>query len=395
MPKRASAPKSHTLMYTQRLSHLPFSDADSLYEAIESRLGPKRYAGIIHDHDMKDNGSPVADHVHVMMSFSNPRSPSNVAKLLGDKPQSVEIWTGRAAEKNGFSYLCHRTAGARGKFQYPLDAVRANFDYVKEMEGIEADVIRSTSHSNIKVLLDALLDGSVDREALVSQLSGSEYARARKQIDDVYARRLQVQAAEWRKRMLEEGREITTIWIFGPPGAGKTSLAKKYAEERGTGYFVSGSTRDIFQGYAGQHTVILDELRPKSIGYADLLRITDPHALEHEVMAPARYFDKALAVELIIVTSPYDPLQFYSEQVGGVRPLRNYDVIDGFGQLERRLGLVVEMQQKEICESRFDVKLGSYWPVKGSERPNPFSSFGRGAQSSNRSSEQLYESLLG
>lgn len=33
---------------------------------------------------------------------------------------------------------------------------------------------------------------------------------------------------------------------------------------------------------------ILDELRPKSIGYADLLRITDPHALEHEVMAPAR-----------------------------------------------------------------------------------------------------------
>lgn len=333
MPKRASAPKSRTLMYTQQLSHLPFSDVDSLYEAIESRLGPKRYAGIIHDHDMKDNGSSVADHVHVMMSFSNPRSPSNVAKLLGDKPQSVEIWTGRAAEKNGFSYLCHRTAGARGKFQYPLDAVRANFDYVKEMEGIEADVIRSTSHSNIKVLLDALLDGSIDREALISQLSGSEFARARKQIDDVYARRLQVQAAEWRKRMLEEGREITTIWIFGPPGAGKTSLAKKYAEERGTGYFVSGSTRDIFQGYAGQHTVILDELRPKSIGYADLLRITDPHALEHEVMAPARYFDKALAVELIIVTSPYDPLQFYSEQVGGARPLRSYDGSTASGSL--------------------------------------------------------------
>lgn len=201
------------------------------------------------------------------------------------------------------------------------------------MEGIEADVIRSTSHSNIKVLLDALLDGSIDREALVSQLSGSEFARARKQIDDVYARRLQVQAAEWRKRMLEEGREITTIWIFGPPGAGKTSLAKKYAEERGTGHFVSGSTRDIFQGYAGQHTVILDELRPKSIGYADLLRITDPHALEHEVMAPARYFDKALAVELIIVTSPYDPLQFYSEQVGGARPLRSYDGSTASGSL--------------------------------------------------------------
>ena len=40
MPKRASAPKSRTLMYTQQLSHLPFSDIDSLYEAIESRLAP-------------------------------------------------------------------------------------------------------------------------------------------------------------------------------------------------------------------------------------------------------------------------------------------------------------------------------------------------------------------
>lgn len=41
-----------------------------------------------------------------------------------------------------------------------------------------------------------------------------------------------------------------------------------------------------------------------------------------------------------------------------MRPLRSYDAIDGFGRLERRLGLVVEMQQQEICESRFDMKLG-------------------------------------
>ncbi len=106
-------------------------------------------------------------------------------------------------------------------------------------------------------------------------------------------------------------------------------------------------------------------------------------------MAPARYFDKALAVELIIVTSPYDPLQFYSEQVGDMRPLRSYDAIDGFGRLERRLGLVVEMRQKEICEFRFDMKLGRYWPVKDSECPDPFSSFGRGVQSRSHKSGQL------
>ncbi len=75
-------------------------------------------------------------------------------------------------------------------------------------------------------------------------------------------------------------------------------------------------------------------------------------------MALSRYFDKALAAGLIIVTSPYVPLQFYSEQVGDMRTLRSYDTVDGFGQFERHLGLVVEMRQQEICESRFDMKLG-------------------------------------
>lgn len=41
-----------------------------------------------------------------------------------------------------------------------------------------------------------------------------------------------------------------------------------------------------------------------------------------------------------------------------MRTLRSFDTVDGFGQFERRLGPVVEMRQKEICESRFDMKLG-------------------------------------
>lgn len=102
----------------------------------------------------------------------------------------------------------------------------------------------------------------------------------------MYARHLQVSAAEWRAKMRDEGRRVQTIWIFGPAGTGKSSLAKQYAQSKGEPFFVSGSTRDVFQGYAGQHTIILDELRPSSIPYADLLRVTDPYAIEHEVMAP-------------------------------------------------------------------------------------------------------------
>ena len=311
-----SAPrKTRAMMYEQQLCHLPAS-VDEMYRRIEA-LAPKRYAGIVHDRDITDAGRPAADHLHVMMEFANPRSVRSVAKSLGDKAERLEAW--KAGTENGFSYLCHRTDGARSKYQYGPSLVRANFDYPAALASIESRVSKARSHSNIKILLDDLLEGRIDREGLISQLSGSEYARAKRQIEDVYARRLQVSAAEWRAKMRDEGRRVQAIWIFGPAGTGKSSLAKQYAQSKGEPFFVSGSTRDVFQGYAGQHTIILDELRPSSIPYADLLRVTDPYAIEHEVMAPARYADKAIAADLIIVTTPYNPMEFYCEQVKGPR----------------------------------------------------------------------------
>lgn len=389
MAEKRKTVKSRTLMYTQQVDHMPFSSADEVYEAITDRLSPVRLAVIVHDRDIGEDGTPAATHVHAMMAYPNPRSPSNVAKLLGDKPQSIQVWSGKNAERNGFSYLCHRTEGALGKYQYPPTAVHANFDYSSLLKDVETEVTRAHGHSSIKVLLDALMDGSITKDELVGQLSGSEYARARRQIEDVYAQRLKVQASEWREGMREAGATIRTIWIFGPAGTGKTSLAKKYAEEQGEPYFVSGSTRDVFQGYQGEHTLILDELRPGSMEYSDLLRITDPYALEHDVMAPARYSDKALACGLIIVTSPYDPLMFYAQKNGC-----GLGGIDSFGQLARRLELVVGMQQDEICAYRYKSDPSGYWPVDGTSRPNHYSRTGRPSAAKD-DPMALYEDLLG
>ena len=71
--------------------------------------------------------------------------------------------------------------------------------------------------------------------------------------------------------MREKHAQIQVIWIYGPSGCGKTSLAKEYAQKKDQPYFISVSTRGVFQGYNGEHTLILDELRPGVITYADLL----------------------------------------------------------------------------------------------------------------------------
>ena len=65
--------------------------------------------------------------------------------------------------------------------------------------------------------------------------------------------------------------KIRNVVLLGHGGCGKTSLAKEYAQKKDQPYFISGSTRGVFQGYNGEHTLILDELRPGVITYADLL----------------------------------------------------------------------------------------------------------------------------
>lgn len=355
------------MMYTQQIAHLPLKTPEAVY-ATAMKLDPEKIAMIVHDHDIADNGQPATDHLHMMMQFKNPRSLASVAKALGDQPQYIASWP--AGVQNGFSYLIHRTDGARSKYQYAPDDVKANFDYGALMQSVETDVMRAQKHANIKILLNDLRDGKIDKETLEGELSGAEYARAKRQIEDVDALRLRMQAKDWREQQNKNGTLVRTIWLFGPQGVGKTRLAKEIAEKEHRPYFVSGSTRDIFQAYAGQHTLILDEFRPESMPYQDLLRITDPNALKAEAMAPSRYNDKALACDLIIITSPYDPYKYYLAKAAkdGMRA-----DIDSFGQLHRRITLAMDMRQDKMFVANYDEWGQRYVPDLSTSKPNGYS----------------------
>lgn len=379
------ASKYRAMMYEQQVAHMPCS-VEEMDKRIEA-LGAKRYGTIVHDCDTKDNGAPVADNYHAMLEFDNPRYITSIAKKLGDKPQTVQKWEDGTAD-NGFSYLCHRTDKARGKFQYDPTLVNANFDYPQFLKDAEMQVVKAKGHVNTKLLLDDVMNGRISKDAAIDQLTGHEYARLKRKLDDVEALCLQRKAKAWRGQALADGKHVQVIWLCGLSETGKTSLAKEYAAKKGDDVYISGSTRDAFQNYAGQHTVILDELRPESIGYTDLLRIFDPFGIDSDVMAPSRYSDKPLAVDLFIVTSPYDPKQFYREL------LRNGNVAkdDGFFQLKRRITLTVELTQDYIYRCEYETDSEGYARVDGEERPNPYSLAGR--NTSPDDPEELYAKLF-
>ncbi len=380
------------MMYEQQLKHLPMQSIDKLIEIIETQLKPKLYGVALHDKDIDDNGQPTEAHIHAMLSFDNARSLNSVARQFGDKPQYVQAWRGN--RNNGFAYLTHRTAEAKDKYQYNPKDIIANFDYPALLKQISAEVTNRNSKS-IKLLLDLLYNGTITKAELEEQLAGHQYGRYKNQIENVYAKRLQNEAEQFQQKMIEQNKPVKVIWIYGESGTGKTSLAKEYAEKAEQTYFVTGSSRDVFQNYNGEHTLIMDELRPKDIEYHDLLRILDPFG--QDKVAPSRYHDKVLACDLIIITTPFNPLIFYIEMFGYDKYSNLFvtDRIDSFEQLLRRISLIIQVDENYISAMKYDKDYGKFdfLDQQNARRHNPYSALNR-TSNSNVNEVDLFNSIF-
>lgn len=369
MKKKASnssPAKYKNMMYTQQMEHLPFRTREELEERIKTKLDPKKYAiSEVHDKDIDGDGNPVEKHLHVMLCFQNARSLKNVASILGDKPQYLEKWDERA--NNGFAYLVHATSGAKVKAQYSPEKVLANFPYAEELKKQTLEVLKKKSRQKIDVLLDAYYNEEMTLDELEQELTGAQYGRYKKQIDNITSKILERHADIWRQDMVKNNRRVKVIWIYGAAGTGKTSLARSIAKQDGRAYYVSGSSRDVFQSYNGEHILILDELRSNVIPYHDLLRILDPFGNQERIMAPARYSDKSLACDLIIITTPFNPVDFYDEIFDDI------NTVDSLEQLVRRITITLHVNSDSIFAVRYHQERRHYYAVPDAECDNPYS----------------------
>lgn len=343
--------RSAVLMYEQQLEHLPFDNIDALERRIESLLDSQRldrYALIVHDQDKNESGEIVKPHVHVTLIFNERVSINTIAKVLDESPQQFEVMTKRGnsakvGAENALMYLIHRTSKSANKYQYPVSAVRANFDFA-------TFVSRQEQQISSKDILDLLGDGKISEiqaKQMMMAKGANVFANYSRKIKDVAAARLEIEYERWLVDMKQSEKQIKVIWIYGESGTGKTRYTIDFAIRHHKSYFKTSGSNDPFEGYAGEKVLIIDELRPETLRFQDLLQILDPHVYEKKTVA--RYHNAHIMAEVIFITSPYDPLRFYNSMYG------ISSRIDNFQQLNRRIGLILNFQYRFILEQICEV----------------------------------------
>lgn len=334
-------------MYTQQLKYLKMT-IDDIKHTLELNQYVKDFAMIVHDSDVDEYQNEVEPHLHVFLKMNQQKSVDYIADLFKDTANYVEFFNKNTKghnEQNGYLYLLHKTKNAENKHQYDMnDLIVPNDSDLKQridkwIENYEESLSKYQSKRRktvVQSILNDYAEGLMDKNELRESLTNLELAKHQKLIKDID--NVLVESAYL--KYIEENRQQNkkVIWIFGEPGAGKTFLSHKLANQYTDkdDIFVTSSNRDPFEDYFKESVVILEEFRTETnIGTNELLQLLDK--TNPKFNAGSRYHNKKIMADLIIVNSIRSPDYFMPHD----EPLK---------QLTRRIDTLIKLDSQRIME---------------------------------------------
>lgn len=254
-------------------------------------LNDVAYLCVLHD---MDETSP---HYHIFVKMNDARTLDDIAKQCNIGKQYINIRS--KSWRNALAYAFHKTDTSRedGKHEYDASAVvfAHNINYDAILENDE----EYKHNKGIEALMYQYGECQITKRQLFENMTANDFNKHKRLYDNMRQYRT----------LKMEARSMQVMYITGPAGSGKTTLAKYMADQLKYDFFVSGSGKDPLDGYDKEECIILDDLRADSFTKAELFKLTDNNT---NSSVKSRYNNKDISrCKLLIITSVKMPRALY------------------------------------------------------------------------------------
>ena len=326
-------------------------DITKVIQTIKECSAVDRYAYIIHDKDIDEHGNLKPEHIHIMIRFAYSYKVLSLARMLNIQPQYFQKIQSPKFE-DALLYLNH--ANAPEKFQYPAEAVIANFNYKsiceRYMKKKASSAKKMTEDELVKQYCEDIIDGKIKRYNYFDIIDHDLCVRYKGRFDNAFKVRDDI--------LRTKERNLEVLYLTGDSGTGKTTYAKEIAKKHNYSYYVSSASNDVLDSYAGQDVLILDDMRPSCLGLSDLLKLLDNHTAS---TARSRYYNKILECKMIILTTVIDIEEFFNHVFTEQK--------EPLVQLKRRCSTYMQFTKNEIRVSMYDATLQDYTYIHTLKNP--------------------------
>ena len=323
-------------------------DEIKIKEVIATKQSILKFAMILHDKDLDEDGNLKKPHYHLYLSFGNTNCQFEyIAKWFDLEPNKVQRIRSRG-EFYILNYYLHRDEPL--KYQYGIEEIIANFDVQQVLD-------RRTKKENLDNILRACAEGVITRQNYERHIDPVMFARHEKKIQGAWKFNDHVRMAETAGR-----RDCQVIWVYGESSVGKSTLCSLYAKEAKMSLYITATGNDPFSNYEQQDIVVLDDLRPhKPFEFVELLKVLDPN---YYSPVQSRYHNKVLCCSMIFVTTILSPENFvYQSNLAAMK--------ESAVQLYRRVTEIWHVRRDSIEISEYIPEVNDFEEIGRIENPVP------------------------